>query len=100
VVPRIDDTDKRYDYPECVEGDKVEPEVEGMSDGTVDESVHPLGGEVEDVSVELAEAEHELSSVTVRGVCEESVRREEGKRSVYGCCDGFHADRKSVTAEY
>ena len=57
---RFQNAHKRYDDPQAVEKDKVEPEVQRVPHLAVDETILGRSEEIQNVSVELAQAQQEL----------------------------------------
>lgn len=97
-----DDEAEGDDDPEEVAEEVVGPEVKGLGaavlDALDDDGVGG-GGVVEDVAVELAEADDELQGVAQGGAGDDAPGADEGEGAPEDGGDGLHGDDEGVAGE-
>jgi hypothetical protein len=85
--------------PEEVAEEVVGPEVESLRsavDNIVDDLLERADGVVQDVTIQLAQADDELEGMAQRMVDNDEVDAEEGHWAPEDSSDGFHADGEGV----
>lgn len=93
------DKQQRNNNPEEVAEEVVSPEVESFRsavDNVVDDLLERADGIVQDVAVQLAQADDELEGVAQRVVDNDEVDAEEGHWAPENSSDGLHADGEGV----
>lgn len=93
------DEQQRNNNPEEVAEEVVSPEVESLRsavDNVVDNLLERADGVVQDVAVQLAQADDELEGVAQRVLGNDEVDAEEGHWAPENSSDGLHADGEGV----
>lgn len=99
LINTLSDEQQGNDNPEEVAEEVVSPEVESLRsavDNVVDDLLESTDGIVENITIQLAQADDDLEGVAQRVVGDDEVGAEKGHGTPENSSDSFHADSEGI----